>query len=481
MPSYRAIACARDNRTKSLAELKDFVHFPSVSAHPKHADDLRRCAQWLAAHLRSIGLKNARVIPTPRHPVVHASVMHAPSRPMLLIYGHYDVQPADPLDQWRTPPFEPTIRGQDLYGRGACDDKGQLFTHIKALEAFFRTEGAPPLNVKCLIEGEEEIGSPNLPAFVRRNRKALAADVIVMSDTQMLGKNRPALSHAERGALYLELEVRDRSRILHSGNFGGAIHNPIQALSEMIAKLHDAKGRVAVPGFYERVREQGDYEQQHTATGARSNEQILEAAQSKLGWGERGYSLNERITLRPALTINGVSGGYQGPGSKGIIPSRASAKLSFRLVPDQDPREIEGLFRRFICQITPPTVRATVRSLSAAKPILINPNHPAMRAAAFAYEKVFKVPSALVRSGGTIPILSTFQEVLGAPVILMGFGLADDGIHGPNEKFHIPNFYKGIETSIWFMQALAAMKTWRSGVDTRRGRACFLNGPGALA
>jgi acetylornithine deacetylase/succinyl-diaminopimelate desuccinylase-like protein len=243
--------------------------------------------------------------------------------------------------------------------------------------------------------------------------------------------------------------------------------------------LHDAKGRVAVPGFYERVREQGDYEQPHTATGARSNEQILEAAQSKLGWGERGYSLNERVTLRPALTINGIVGGYQGPGSKGIIPSRACAKLSFRLVPDQDPHEVDGLFRRYIARIAPPTVRAVVRTLSGAKPVLIDPHHPAMRAAAFAYEKAFEVAPALIRSGGTIPILSTFQEVLGAPTVLMGFGLADDGIDGPNEKLHIPNFFRGIETGIWFMHRLAGMSE-RGLQKGRRVGAAFAGHVGAL-
>jgi acetylornithine deacetylase/succinyl-diaminopimelate desuccinylase-like protein len=457
----------------------DFIRFPSVSAQPRHEGDIRCCANWLAGHLRRIGLDDVGIVPTRRHPLVYASWQGASGRPTLLIYGHYDVQPVDPLNKWRSPPFEPTVRGDNLYGRGACDDKGQLFTHIKALEAFFRTEGAPPLNVKCLIEGEEEIGSPNLPAFVRRNKDALAADAVVMSDTQMLGRVRPALCYAERGALYLELEVRGPKQDLHSGNFGGAIHNPIQALSEIIGELHDGNGRVAVPGFYDRVREGRGARWGRAVSGVRSNAQILEAAQSKLGWGERGYSLNERITLRPALTINGVSGGYQGPGSKGIIPSRASAKLSFRLVPDQDPHEVDGLFRRYIARITPPAVRAVVRTLSGAKPVLIDPHHPAMRAAAFAYEKAFEVPPALIRSGGTIPILSTFQEVLGAPTVLMGFGLADDRIHGPNEKLHIPNFFRGIETSIWFMHRLAAMSE-RGLQKGRRAGAAFAGHVGAL-
>jgi acetylornithine deacetylase/succinyl-diaminopimelate desuccinylase-like protein len=458
MVASHAISYARAHHKTSLSDLRTFIQFPSVSAQPKHARDVGRCAQWLASHLRSIGLKNAGVIATARHPIVYASAMRTPERATLLIYGHYDVQPADPLREWRSPPFSPTVRGDDLYGRGACDDKGQLFTHIKALEAFFRAEGAPPVNVKCLIEGEEEIGSPNLPAFIWRNKSALAADAVVMSDTQMLGKNKPALCYAERGALYLELVVHGPKHDLHSGNFGGAIHNPIQALAEITAKLHGADGRIAIPGFYDRVREWGAEERARMARNAPSDEHILKNAKAQLGWGESGYSLHERVTLRPALTINGMTGGYQSEGTKGVIPSCARAKLSFRLVPDQDPSEINELFRLYISRITPPTVRCVVRTFSDAEPVVINPRHPAMRAAAIAYEKVFDIPPAFTRSGGTIPILSTFRKALHAPTVLMGFGLADDRIHAPNEKFHLPNFYKGIETSIWFMRKLAGMK-----------------------
>jgi acetylornithine deacetylase/succinyl-diaminopimelate desuccinylase-like protein len=469
MSPSRAIAYARANRNASLAELKDFIRFPSVSAQPEHASDVARCASWLAKHLRSIGLTNARVVQTPRHPIVYASWLHAPGRPTLLIYGHYDVQPADPLHEWITPPFEPTIRGDDLFGRGACDDKGQMFTHVKALEAFLKTNGAFSINVKCLFEGEEEIGSPNLTPFVQRNRDALAADAVVVSDAPMLGRDRPAISYGARGALSLELHVFGPKHDLHSGNFGGAVHNPLQALCEIIARLHDAKGRIAIPGVYDKVRKVSAAESARMAWTGPTDAKILADAQTERGWGESGHSLLERLTLRPALTVNGILGGYQGSGAKGVIPSRASAKLSFRLVPDQDPREIDRLFRAYVADIAPATVRIAVKSQGFADPFLADPRHPAMRAAAFAYRKGFGAAPAFARFGGTIPVLSVFQKALGAPVVVMGFASPDDHLHGPNEKLHIPSFFKGVETSIWFMSALAELNPPLR--DTRRLRA----------
>jgi acetylornithine deacetylase/succinyl-diaminopimelate desuccinylase-like protein len=458
MSPSRALAYARAHRKNFLSELMDFIRFPSISAQPSHDGDIRRCAHWLAGHLRNIGLNDVRSIPTKRHPIVFASGRGAPGRPTLLIYGHYDVQPVDPLNQWRSPPFEPTIRGADLFGRGACDDKGQMFTHVKALQAYLQTTGAPPVNVKCLFEGEEEIGSQNLLPFVLRNKDFLAADTAVMSDTRMLGPNRPAINYAERGALYLELEVHGPKHDLHSGNFGGAIHNPLQALCEMIAKLHDANGRIAIPEVYDSVRRWSDHERAQMVRTGPSDARVLQDARAEVAWGERGYSLYERLTLRPALTINGISGGYQGPGGKGVIPARATAKLSFRLVPDQNPRKIDRLFRNYIARITPPTMRASVRTLSNAEPVVIDPQHPSVRAAIVAYRKGFGAAPVLLRSGGTIPVLNMFQKTLGMPTVLMGFALPDDQPHAPNEKFHIPNFFKGIETSIWFMDALASSR-----------------------
>jgi acetylornithine deacetylase/succinyl-diaminopimelate desuccinylase-like protein len=456
MAPLRALAYAQRHRPRFLAELKELVRFPTVSSQPVHADDSKKCAAWLANHLRRIGLDSVRVIPTPGHPIVHAAWHKAPGRPTVLIYGHYDVQPPDPLKEWHTPPFQPTVRGEDLYGRGACDDKGQLFTHIKALESYLMGGAGLPVNVKCLFEGEEEIGSPNFARFVEQNKEALGAQAAVMSDTHMLAPDRPAIVYAERGTLGLELEVRGPAQDLHSGNFGGAVHNPLQALCEMLAKLHDAEGRVTVPGFYDNVRAWDEREREYMARTGPPDAKILADARVEKGWGERGYSLYERTTIRPALTLNGITGGYQGPGVKGVIPARALAKLSFRLVPDQDPRDMERLFRGYIARISPPTVASRIRVISSAKPALIDRDHPAVRAAAFAYRKGFGSPPVYLRSGGTLPVVDTFWKTLGIPTVLMGFALPDARIHAPNERFHLPNFYNGITTCIWFLAAAGA-------------------------
>jgi acetylornithine deacetylase/succinyl-diaminopimelate desuccinylase-like protein len=455
----RALAYARAHRRDFLSELEEFARIPTVSAQPKHRADIRACAEWLAAHLSRIGLETVRIVPTAGNPLIYAAHAADDARPTLLIYGHYDVQPPDPLAEWHSPPFTPTLRGADLFGRGVCDDKGQLLTHIKALESYLAATGSLPINVKCLFEGEEEIGSTHLFPFVARHPRTLAADAAVMSDTRMLGPGRPAISYAERGALYLEFSVRGAEQDLHSGNFGGAVHNPLQALCEIIAKLHDSDRRVAIPGFYDRVCSYFDDERARMARAAPSDREILADARAHAPWGERGHTAYERITLRPALIVNGITGGYQGPGTKGIIPARAAAKLSFRLVPRQDPLEVEQLVRKHLAALTPPTVRSSIRTLSAAAPAVVDPRHPAMRAAAVAYRKGFGTAPAFIRSGGTIPILDAFEKTLGIPTVLMGFALPDDRMHAPNEKFHIPNFFRGIDTSIWFMAELA---NWRS-------------------
>ncbi len=457
---HTPLAYSHTNRSRFLAELKEFVRFPTISAQPMHADDLKKCAAWLANHLQHVGLEHVKVIPTRRHPIVYAEWLHAPGRPTVLIYGHYDVQPVDPLNEWASPPFEPTLRGNDLYGRGTSDDKGQLFVHVKALESYLHTTDKLPVNVKCLFEGEEEIGSPNLASFLTRNRDVLAADVAILSDMRILAPDRPAITYALRGALSLELEVNGPKQDLHSGTFGGAVHNPLQVLCEIIAKLHDANGRVAIPGFYDRVRrwscEKADEERAYMASVGPSDAQILQDAQAQKGWGEAGFTLYERTTVRPALTVNGILGGYQGPGVKAVIPSRAVAKLNFRLVPEQDPHEIDRLFRQYITRITPPTVRTMIHTSLVAKPALVSRNHQAMRAASIAYRKSFGATPVFLRSGGTIPVVNLFQEILGIPTVLMGFALPDDRMHGPNEKFHLPNFYNGIKTSIWFLAEVGA-------------------------
>ena len=459
MDPHRALKYARTHRATFVSELKEFLRFRTVSSEPEYANDLKKCAHWLANHLQHIGLERVKVIPTKGHPIVYAAWQRTPARPTVLIYGHYDVLPGEPVREWRTPPFNPTILDGNLHGRGASDDKGQLFSHIKAIESYLSTGRALPVNVKCIFEGEEEIGSPHLTSFIVRNKRALRADAAVISDTRMLASDRPAISYAQRGGLRAELEVKGPPHELHSGNFGGAVHNPLQALCEIIARLHDAHGRVAIPGFYDDVRHWGEEERVFMERTGPSDDQILQDAKVEQGWGESGFSLYERTTTRPALTLNGMAGGHHGAGAKSIIPARAIAKLSFRLVPNQDPQKIAQLFRDHIEHVTPPAVRSSARTFSPIRPALVDRNHPAVRAAAFAYKKGFGAFPVFLRSGGSIPVVTTFQEVLGCPAVLMGFGLPEDHIHGPNEKFYLPNFYNAIATSIWYLAVAAKLRT----------------------
>ncbi len=448
---------ARAQRARFVAELQQFVRFPSVSAQTHHAEDVRRCAQWLASHLRRIGLDETRVEETARHPIVRAAWRGAAGAPTLLIYGHYDVQPPDPVREWRTPPFEPSVRGPYLYGRGASDDKGQLFAHVKALEGLLRTTGRLPINVICLFEGEEEIGSPNLRAYLERHAAELVADGAVISDTRMLGPDRPALTYALRGSLNLEIEVRGPKKDLHSGNFGGAVHNPLQALTELLATLHDRNGRITIPGFYDAVRALSTQERSYLAATGPSDAQLLVDARAERGWGESGFTFYERTTARPSLAITGLVGGYQGEGVKGVIPARAAAKLNLRLVPDQNPEEIERLVRRHLQAITPPTVEMRLRSWPGALPALIDRRHPILRAAAWAYRRGFGAAPVFVRSGGSIPVVNLFQEVLCLPTALLGFALASDRLHAPNERFHLGRFERAIATCQAFYREFAAL------------------------
>jgi acetylornithine deacetylase/succinyl-diaminopimelate desuccinylase-like protein len=465
----RALSYARTRKAKFVSELKDFLRFPSVSSQPQRANDLKKCAHWLANHLRHIGLERVKVIPTPGQPVVYAVWQRTPDRPTVLIYGHYDVLPGEPLREWRNPPFNPTVANGNLHGRGASDDKGQLFCHIKAIESYLRTERSLPVNVKCVFEGEEEIGSPHLTSFITRNKRFLSADAALISDTRMLAPDRPAITYGQRGGLRAELEVKGPPQELHSGNFGGAVLNPLQALSEIIAQLHDEYGRVAIPGFYDNVRDWGEEERAFMERTGPSDEQILRDAKVERGWGEPGFSLYERTTIRPALTLNGMAGGHRGTGAKSIIPARAIAKLSFRLVPDQDPRNIAKLFRDHIERLTPRAVRSTLRTFSAVDPALMDRNSPAVKAAAFAYKKGFGTMPVFLRSGGTIPVVNTLQEILRIPTVLMGFGLPTDHIHGPNEKFYLPNFYRGIATSIWYLATLSRQHRQSVKKEVERG------------
>jgi acetylornithine deacetylase/succinyl-diaminopimelate desuccinylase-like protein len=466
----RALNYARAHRKRFVGELADFLRFPSVSSQAERAGDVRRCAAWLARHLKEIGLNHVRIIQTRRHPIVAASWQKAPGQPTLIIYGHYDVLPGEPLSDWRTPPFTPTLRKKTLYARGAADDKGQLLSHVKAIESFLATGQALPVNLICIFEGEEEIGSPNLTPFIERNRKVLkSAHAAVISDTRMISAEEPAISYAQRGGLRAEVEVVGPPQELHSGSFGGAVHNPVLALCDILAGLHDHHGRVAIPGFYDDVRMWSEKERNYMAASGPSDQQILHAAKVEQGWGESGYSLYERTTIRPDVAASGIIGGYTGQGVKSVIPSRALAKLSFRLVPDQQPERIARIFSDHIAHSTPSTVRSTVRTVSPIHPALIPRGHPAVQTARQAYKRSFGVPATLIRSGGSIPVVHTFQNVLGIPAVLMGFGLPDDHIHGPNEKLNLPIFYKAIETCIWYL-ALASRLTRAAGSQPRKGR-----------
>jgi acetylornithine deacetylase/succinyl-diaminopimelate desuccinylase-like protein len=449
-----AVDFARTHAGRFVGELARLVRFPSVSGQPVRAPDVHACAEWLAAHLASIGLERPRLVATPRHPVVCAEWRRAPGAPTVLVYGHYDVQPAEPLAEWTSPPFEPTRRGDELVGRGASDDKAQLLAHVKAVESYLRTSRSLPVNVVCVFEGEEEIGSPSLEPFLLGNRDTLRAAAAVVSDTTILGPNRPALTYAVRGNVVLELDAHGPAQDLHSGKFGGAVVNPLATLCAIVASLHDVSGRVAVRGFYDRVVPLAPAERAAMARDGPSDAELLRTAASAAA-GEAGYSLYERITARPVVSVTGLSGGYTGAGAKSVIPARARAKLDIRLVPAQEPAEVAELVRRHVAALTPAGVVVGVRTLSTARPAMCDPALPAMRAAAAAYGRGFGIAPALVRSGGTVPVIALLQERLGIPTVPMGFGLPDDRWHAPNERVHLPTFARAIETCIWFLAELA--------------------------
>lgn len=453
--SQAALRYAQDHRERSLDELKTLLEIPSISTLPEHSSDLRATANWLVSQLRSIGLENVQVIETEGHPVVYADWLHAPNHPTVLIYGHYDVQPADPLAEWDTPPFEPTLKGDDLYARGASDDKGQIFVHIKAVEALLKSDGALPVNVKFLIEGEEEIGSVNLSAVLEAHSELFQADSCLISDSNILAPDRPCLVYGLRGLVYAEIEVQGPSHDLHSGRYGGGVHNPHQALCELIAKLHDDQNRVAIPGFYDRIRALSDEEKTEMTNLDFSDEEFLRETGAPATWGEAGFSTLERISARATLEIHGIAGGFTGKGGKTVIASKALAKVSMRLAPQQSGEEIAQLFQDHVKSISPNTVKVEVRILQTCDPVLTGRHDPAIHAAIDAYEKSFGTKPAFILDGGSIPVVEQFQKLFDLPVVLMGFGLPDDRLHSPNEKFHLPNFYRGIACSIHFLQGMA--------------------------
>ena len=451
-----AIDYASSHADAHLDQLVELTSIPSISTLREHKPDIRRAAQWVADQMVEIGLEDVRIFFTQGHPVVFGQWAKAgPDAPTVLVYGHYDVQPADPLDEWRTDPFQPTIENGNLYARGASDDKGQFFTHLKSVQSILETQGSLPVNIKFLIEGEEEIGSPHLADFIEEHLARLAADVALVSDSHILGPDQPSILYGLRGMAYTEVVVSGPDHDLHSGVFGGTVRNPANALCEIVAALKDDDGRVTVPGFYDNVRL--DAAERAALSKVPFSEDGLrrEAGVDQL-WGEAGYTPLERVSARPTLDVNGIWGGFTGEGGKTIIPAKAAAKISMRLVPDQDPERIFQLFSRHVQELAPPEVRAEVRRLAEAVPVLIDRDIPEMRAAVAAYEKGFGKTPAFTREGGTIPVVGVFADKLQIPTILMGFGLPDDRLHSPNEKFSVENFHKGIRTSIYFLDGLGA-------------------------
>lgn len=447
---------AKTNAAKFREQLHTLIRIPSVSTSPEHASDVKRAAEWLAGQMREIGLQQVEVMPTGGHPVVYGEWLGAGDAPTVLVYGHYDVQPAHIEDGWDTPPFEPVERDGKIYARGSSDDKGQLFIHFKAVEAVLASEGKLPVNIKFLIEGEEEIGSPNLGSFIEQHKEKLKSDVCVISDSGMDTEDQPAITYALRGLLTMELIVTGPEIDLHSGSYGGIVHNPVQAICEIIAQLHHPDGSIAVPGFYDDVLPLSAKEREALKQTDISEESLKKITKVPQAWGETQYTLRERVGARPTLEINGIAGGFYGEGFKTVLPARAMAKISCRLVAKQDPKRIYQVVRDYVAKITPPTVRSELRALRDGAPAgYVDINTPAMKAALAAYEQGWGQRPVFVREGGSIPVVVDFQEKLGLPVLLMGYGLNTDGPHGPNEHFVTSLFHRGIHTAICFLYEIA--------------------------
>ncbi|MCC6167013.1 MAG: dipeptidase [Caldilineaceae bacterium] len=437
-------------------ELFEMLRIPSLSGDPAHAGDIRRMAGWLAQHMQSLGLDKVAVMPTAGHPVVYGEWMGAgPDKPTVLVYGHYDVVPALMEDGWNTDPFEPVVKDGKVYARGATDDKGQLFIHVKALESYLKTAGAAPVNVKLLLEGEEEVSSPNLKPFIVEHLDLLRADVCVISDSSMRVVEEPAITHSLRGMTYIEVEVHGPTDDLHSGFWGGATHNPALALVEILGKLYNADNTIAVPGFYDDVVPLTQAEREMIAKNPLTEAQFKQATGVPGLWGDDNYTIRERVSARPTLDINGLWSGWSGPGPKTIIPAKAGAKISSRLVGNQDPHKIFDLLKSYIESITPPTVTVEVRLLTTGKPALIPFDLPEMQAASRAYEKGWGATPVFTRGGGSIPIVADIYDLMQIPVVMMGYGLDSDGLHAPNEHYSLGMFQRGIETAIVYLDELA--------------------------
>jgi acetylornithine deacetylase/succinyl-diaminopimelate desuccinylase-like protein len=435
------------NRDRYLEELKALLAIPSISALPQHAGDVKRCADWCADEMRRIGLQHVRLVETPGNPVVYGDWLDAAGAPTILFYGHYDVQPVDPLDLWESPPFEATIRDGEIYARGSADDKGQVFMHFKAVEAHLKQNGRLPVNIKFILEGEEEVGSVNLDEFVRSHKDELGADVVVISDSPMFARGVPSICYGLRGLVYFQIDLRGSGTDLHSGSFGGAVANPAMVLAQVLAQMKDRGGRIKIPGFYDEVVPLQDDERKAWATLPFNEKQYRKDFGIPKLFGESGYTTLERTWARPTFEVNGLLSGFTGEGAKTVLPAVAMAKVSMRLVPNQSPDAIARLFEEYLKKVTPKTVELKITRMHGGKPWMTSYDNPFVQAAGRAIEKGFGQRPVYTREGGSIPVVSTFQEELGLPSVLFGVGLPDENAHAPNEKLDVANFHGGIIAS----------------------------------
>jgi acetylornithine deacetylase/succinyl-diaminopimelate desuccinylase-like protein len=455
--SEKAIKYLEAHRDAHLDQLKSFLSLESISSDSTHREDMKKTAQWTANALTEAGLENVKVMETKGLPVVYGDWLHAEGKPTVLIYGHYDVQPVDPIHLWETPPFEPTIRDGKIFARGASDDKGQVFMHIKVLEAVLKSDGALPVNVKVIFEGEEEIGSPSLDAFVEEQQALLKSDVLLVSDTPMLEKGKPSVVYGLRGLCGMQIDLKGPNSDLHSGLYGGAVQNTVHALVELLASLHNEKGQITVDGFYDKVREL-TAEEIATFNELSNDEALKKQLNVEALFGEEGFSTTARQWARPTLEINGVYGGFQGEGIKTVIPNEAHAKISCRLVPDQEPKDLAEKIETHLKKHLPPGVVLTLQMFDQAKPFLTPYDHPAIQAAGVALEKAYGHPVTYTRMGGSIPVVETFNTLLNLPAVLMGFGLNEENFHAPNEHFHLENFDKGMEALVDYLDELSKIQ-----------------------
>jgi acetylornithine deacetylase/succinyl-diaminopimelate desuccinylase-like protein len=446
------------HRDRYVDELKAYLAIPSISALPQHAADVTRCAEWTAEEMRRIGLQNVKLIETPGFPVVYGDWLGAPGAPTILFYGHYDVQPVDPLNLWESPPFEATVRDGEIYARGAADDKGQVFMHFKAIEAHLKQNGRLPVNMKIILEGEEEVGSANLDNFIKAHKDELAADVVVISDSPMFDRGVPSICYGLRGLVYFQIDLRGTKSDLHSGSFGGAVANPNMVLAQILAQMKDRGGRIKIPGFYDDVRELTPEEREQWKRLPFNERRYAKELGAPKLFGESGYSTLERVWGRPTFEVNGLLAGFTGEGAKTVIPAVSMAKVSMRLVPNQDPDTIAARFEEYVRKVAPKTVDVKVTRMHGGKPWMTDFDNPFVQAAGRAIEKGFGKTPVFNREGGSIPVVATFQEILGLPSVLFGVGLPDENAHAPNEKLDLGNFHGGVIASAYLYDEVSRLR-----------------------